>query len=254
MARAVSSSVCLTIGIAVFLSGCDKSSTTGKTTGSGTSSTQASFTKLKIEDSVPGTGEGAKTGDTAFVLYTGKLTNGFEFDGNMDDPNKNPYPVIIGSTPVIAGWTQGLIGVKTGMSRKLSIPSELGYGKNGSGEKIPPNSDLVFDLKILYVLKANEADTIAGKDIKVGSGAVVGKSSTIVLSYKGTLLNGKEFEKVEKITSKVSGLYDGIAAGIVGMKAGGVRNLTLPPMYVPMTGTIEQGQMAYFEITVHSVK
>lgn len=104
--------------------------------------------KLEIKDDVVGTGKEAKSGDSVKVHYTGTLMNGKQFDSSR---GKDPFEFKIGAGQVIKGWDQGVVGMKVGGKRKLTIPSELGYGASGSGDKIPPNAGLKFDVELLEV-------------------------------------------------------------------------------------------------------
>jgi peptidylprolyl isomerase len=99
--------------------------------------------KLVVENIVKGKGPGAKRGDTVIVHYVGmNFSNGQEFDASWD--TGSPFPVQLGQGMVIAGWDKGLIGIKKGGRRKLTIPPELGYGAEGYPPDIPPNETLVF--------------------------------------------------------------------------------------------------------------
>ena len=99
--------------------------------------------KLVVEDIVKGKGPAAKKGDTVIVNYVGEnFSNGEEFDASWD--RGQPFPVTIGRTKVIEGWTRGLAGIRKGGRRMLTIPPELGYGPNGYPPAIPPNETLVF--------------------------------------------------------------------------------------------------------------
>ena len=99
--------------------------------------------KLVIEDIVKGKGPGAKPGDTVVVHYVGmNFSNGQEFDASWDAGA--PFPVDLGAGAVIAGWDQGLVGIRAGGRRELIIPPELGYGADGYPPDIPPNETLVF--------------------------------------------------------------------------------------------------------------
>lgn len=100
-----------------------------------------------IED--PGTGKQPKTGSMVKVLYTGTLLNGAKFDASADHGNQ-PYEFPIGGQ-VIAGWNEGIPYFKAGGKGKLIIPSKLGYGEQGNGERIPPNSPLAFDIQLVDV-------------------------------------------------------------------------------------------------------
>ena len=83
------------------------------------------------------------------VHYTGWLKNGKKFDSSKD--RNEPFPVTVGRTRVIKGWTEGLQGMKAGGKRKLIIPSELGYGKDGFPPVIPPDSELTFEVEVLKI-------------------------------------------------------------------------------------------------------
>jgi peptidylprolyl isomerase len=98
-------------------------------------------------------GKGAmpKKGQKITVNYTGKLTDGKIFDSNVD-PSKGhvqPFVTPIGVGKVIPGWDEGMVTMKVGGKRKLIIPSDLGYGAQGQGADIPPNSTLIFDVELL---------------------------------------------------------------------------------------------------------
>ena len=104
---------------------------------------------VQVEILKEGTGEGAKTGQTVVVHYTGMFTDGKVFDSSI--PRGQPFPVTLGSGMVIAGWEKGLVGMKVGEKRRLTIPPELGYGAAGAGGVIPPNATLVFDVELLKI-------------------------------------------------------------------------------------------------------
>jgi peptidylprolyl isomerase len=99
--------------------------------------------KLVKEDIVKGDGRAAKAGDTVVVNYVGmNFSNGFEFDSSWE--SGAPFPVQLGAGSVIEGWDKGLVGIKKGGRRKLTIPPEMGYGAEGFPPDIPPNETLVF--------------------------------------------------------------------------------------------------------------
>ncbi len=83
------------------------------------------------------------------VHYTGWLEAGTKFDSSYD--GGAPFTVTVGVGQVIAGWDEGLQGMKEGGKRQLVIPAELGYGAAGSGQ-IPPGATLIFDVEIVEVL------------------------------------------------------------------------------------------------------
>ena len=102
---------------------------------------------LIIEELVLGTGAEARAGQTAVVHYTGWLTDGTKFDSSKD--RNDPFSFALGRGFVIAGWDEGVQGMRIGGSRKLTIPPQLGYGERGAGGVIPPNATLVFEVELL---------------------------------------------------------------------------------------------------------
>jgi FKBP-type peptidyl-prolyl cis-trans isomerase len=104
---------------------------------------------LKIEELTIGTGPEAKTGQQVSVHYTGWLTNGKKFDSSLD--RNEAFDFQLGAKQVIAGWDQGVVGMKVGGKRKLTIPPHLAYGDRGYPGAIPPKSTLVFEVELLGV-------------------------------------------------------------------------------------------------------
>jgi len=104
---------------------------------------------LRYSDLRVGNGSIAGAGKVAMVHYTGWLTDGTKVDSSID--RDQPYQFRIGDVPpaVIAGWDQGVRGMRVGGKRKLVIPAELGYGARGAGGVIPPNATLVFEVELL---------------------------------------------------------------------------------------------------------
>ena len=86
-------------------------------------------------------------GSTVSLHYTGKLVDGTIFDSSYQ--RNNPISFVLGKGQVIKGWDEGLLKIAKGGSGKLVIPSNLGYGENGAGGIIPPNSTLIFDLELI---------------------------------------------------------------------------------------------------------
>jgi hypothetical protein len=103
-----------------------------------------------IGTEVKGTGRVAKPGNTLSVHYTGLLgEKGKSFDSSLK--RGKPIQLTLGAGQVIKGWDIGLEGMREGEKRRLIIPPALAYGKEGSGDKIPPDSKLVFDVELLSV-------------------------------------------------------------------------------------------------------
>ncbi len=107
-------------------------------------------TALKTEDLRPGTGPGAQSGDALSMNYKGSLLNGEVFDQSY---GREPFDFTLGAGAVIKGWDQGILGMKAGGKRKLTIPASLGYGENGSPPKIPGGATLVFEVELLKISK-----------------------------------------------------------------------------------------------------
>lgn len=108
---------------------------------------------LKYIDKKVGKGPMPTKGQTIVVNYTGMLLNGKTFDSNVDPlfGHIQPFRTPIGVGKVIPGWDEGMVTMKVGGKRRLIIPPDLGYGEQGAGDRIPPNSTLVFDVELLGV-------------------------------------------------------------------------------------------------------
>ena len=108
---------------------------------------------LKYTDTKTGDGATAKAGNKVSVHYTGWLSDngakGKKFDSSVD--RGQPFQFTLGAKQVIAGWDEGVAGMKVGGKRTLNIPPELGYGARGAGGTIPPNATLIFDVELVQV-------------------------------------------------------------------------------------------------------
>ncbi|MFE9693803.1 FKBP-type peptidyl-prolyl cis-trans isomerase [Micromonospora sp. NPDC005806] len=105
---------------------------------------------LVIEDITVGEGPEARPGQLASVHYVGVAhSNGREFDASWNRGETFEFP--LGGGQVIAGWDQGVVGMKVGGRRRLTIPPHLGYGARGAGGAIKPNETLVFVVDLLGV-------------------------------------------------------------------------------------------------------
>ncbi len=111
--------------------------------------TTAAPTQLQINDLVIGTGEAAKAGDQLTVNYIGTLADGTEFDNSYK--RGQSFKLTLGAGQVIAGWDQGLVGMKTGGKRELIIPPDLGYGSSGYPPTIPPDATLKFTIELVKI-------------------------------------------------------------------------------------------------------
>lgn len=136
----------LSVVLSIVLSACG---------GGSSGSTTTAPTQLQVTDTLVGTGAMAAAGSTISVHYTGWLYDdkasqyrGKQFDSSI---GKTPFSFKLGVGQVIAGWDQGVVGMKVGGKRTLIIPSALGYGSTGAGSAIPPNAALVFEVELLAV-------------------------------------------------------------------------------------------------------
>jgi peptidylprolyl isomerase len=157
------------VGALYIFSGDDSSSSTASTTTVAVSTTTGvtvptppkpvvkfpgtAPTELVVTDLKEGTGEAAKTGDSITLHYVGVLsTDGTEFDNSYD--RGEPFTFTIGSGQVIAGWDQGMVGVKAGGQRQLDIPAALAYGDQDRGDIIKAGSALTFVVDIVSITPA----------------------------------------------------------------------------------------------------
>ena len=106
----------------------------------------AKVDELKIDDTTPGTGAVLTAGANVTVLYTGALA----LTGEIFEKTEDGQPATFGLDKVIPGWSEGLVGMQVGGTRRLLIPSDQAYGAAGQGS-IPANADLVFDVTLLNI-------------------------------------------------------------------------------------------------------
>lgn len=101
--------------------------------------------ELRFDVKTEGDGAEVQSGDVVTIHYTGALaSNGEIFDSSVARGEPATFPL----NDLIPGWQQGIPGMKVGETRRLYIPSALGYGEAGGGESIPPNADLIFDIEL----------------------------------------------------------------------------------------------------------
>jgi peptidylprolyl isomerase len=112
---------------------------------------------LGQETLIEGEGDGAAEGDTVVVHYVGKTADGNVFDESWS--RGQTFPVTLGPTAgVIDGWNEGLVGVKAGERRHLVIGSDKAYGAEGGGDVIPPDAPLAFDVDVVDIIRADQAE------------------------------------------------------------------------------------------------
>jgi len=200
------------------------------------------ITALKIDDLVVGTGAEAKEGDTVSVHYTGWLqtkSKSDPFDSSLN--SGQPFQFVLGQHGIIAGWNQGVVGMKVGGRRQLTIPPDLGYGAEGAGGVIPPNAVLIFEVELVDIkapaatLAPTSITALKIEDLVVGTGVEAKAGDTLSMQYTGWLEDGTKFNSsldsglsVEFVLGQ-GGVIAGWDQGLVGMKVGGKRRLTIPP-------------------------
>ena len=118
--------------------------------------------ELVTKDVTIGKGKQAKPGSVVKIDYTGLLTNCLKFDSSFD--RSEPFSFTLGQGQVIKGVDWGVEGMRVGGTRKLIIPSEMGYGASGAGGVIPPNATLIFEIELLEVSKKSKLSK--GKNTK----------------------------------------------------------------------------------------
>lgn len=117
--------------------------------------------ELVVKDLVPGTGREVVFRNPVLVSYTGWLYDGCAADlkGAKFDTSEGratPFGFVVGAGRVIKGWDEGVIGMKEKGKRLLVIPPAKGYGERGAGDKIPPNSTLVFEVELITIIGGGE--------------------------------------------------------------------------------------------------
>lgn len=184
------------------------------------------MSKLIIEDLVVGAGAEVKPGAAVTAHYRGTLRQGgAEFDSSYARGEPANFPL----SGVIAGWQQGVPGMRIGGKRRLTVPAAMAYGsqaiRQGGRVIIPADSDLVFEIEMVAVLQI--------EDLKVGTGREVREGDTVTAHYRGTLADGgAEFDSSyahgEPAEFPLDQVIEGWQHGIPGMRVGGKRRLVIP--------------------------
>ena len=201
---------------------------------------------LQYIDTVVGDGESPKQGDKVVVHYTGKLEDGTKFDSSVD--RNRPFEFTIGVGQVIRGWDEGVMSMRVGGKRTLTIPSELAYGERGAGKVIPPNATLVFDVELIEI-KEMYVDTdfsLPGKEINTesglrmiehvtGSGDKPKSGQSVSVHYRGYLPDNTQFDsshdrgKPFVFNVGEGRVIKGWDEAILDMNVGSKRTLIIPP-------------------------
>jgi peptidylprolyl isomerase len=199
------------------------------------------MTTLTKTDTKLGEGAEAQAGQSVTVHYTGWLydaaapdNKGAKFDSSLD--RNEPFDFPLGGGRVIKGWDEGVQGMKEGGLRTLVIPPEMGYGARGAGDVIPPNATLVFEVKLLKVIRTEMVDT------KIGEGTEAQAGQYVTVHYTGWLFDknapenkGAKFDSSRDRDEPFDfplgegHVIQGWDMGVQGMKVGGQRTLVIPP-------------------------
>ncbi|HPB46330.1 MAG: FKBP-type peptidyl-prolyl cis-trans isomerase [Microthrixaceae bacterium] len=198
-------------------------------------------TELQITDLETGDGTAAATGDLVVVNYIGALfDNGVVFDSSFD---RAPFSVTLGQGNVIAGWDEGIVGMKPGGTRQLIIPPDMAYGSQARGN-IPADSTLIFNVTLNTVLtrptdiapvEGGTVDELRTTDLVVGDGEEATATSEVSLHYEA--VHGSDattfdssFERGQSfdVTLGQHQVIEGFEQGIVGMRVGGRRRIEIP--------------------------
>ena len=205
---------------------------------------------LVVTDIVPGDGAVAEAGDFAIMQYVGvSYSTGLEFDASWD--RGQPFTFLLGQGQVIAGWDEGIVGMAAGGRRELVIPPDQAYGSSGSGSgSIGPDETLIFVVDLVGIVSGaavkpevtvpeSPATELGIEDLVEGSGAEVEAGSIVWVHYVGASQStGEEFDAswnrgIDQFLTPfpVGGghVIPGWDEGLLGMKAGGRRELVIPP-------------------------
>ncbi|MEO1008825.1 MAG: FKBP-type peptidyl-prolyl cis-trans isomerase [Planctomycetota bacterium] len=205
------------------------------------------FTQLGIEDLVVGDGELVEPGATVTIHYRGTLaSDGSEFDSSYSRGQPATFPL----SSLIAGWQEGIPGMRVGGTRRLEIPWAKAYGASGRPPTIPPMADLIFQVEVLGVENppkppqlATEfegepvdlGDGLVIRDIAVGSGdtAIEPGAPMVLLHFVGAVADTGEIYEWSRrtgqpVTLRLANTLPAFERGVVGMKAGGVRRIEAP--------------------------
>ncbi len=211
---------------------------------------------LVIHDITIGTGEVVGNGITVIVSYIGTLEDGTIFDSSElrgEDLIFTP-----GANNVIPGLDQGVPGMRVGGRRRIEIPSHLAFGRNGfcitdDDCPVPSNADVVFDVTIVDIL-----DFVLVEEVKIGSGEEVIDGDRVRIQYAVALQNGNIVDSSVddsylEFTIGTEYIIPGLHEGVNGMRVGGIRSLTVPPVlaygeFGDLTGVIPPFAVLLFRV------
>jgi FKBP-type peptidyl-prolyl cis-trans isomerase len=202
--------------------------------------------QVAVSDDHLGDGAEAKYGDIVTVNYVGRVLNGQIFDSTRMGP---PFSFVLGQRQLIQGHARvpiaaldrSIAGMKVGGRRTITIPSELAFGELQIGD-IPGGSKLTFEVELFDVRSKGSEAKLKIEELKEGVGEPSKEGDTMVVHYRGTFLNGRQFDasygrlqddgSTKDVPMTVvlgtSRLISGFTQGLTGMKAGGKRRVTIP--------------------------
>ncbi len=225
-------------------------------------------TELELEDVIVGDGKEAQSGDYLVMHYVGvRHADGGQFDASWD--RGETFNFVLGAGLVIQGWDQGIVGMKEGGRRVLSIPAELAYGNQERGADIPANSALVFVVDLVGVYTPPEVENapapVTELEITVleeGDGAVIEQGTIVDLHYRAVLqTTGEVFASSWEspsgparfvVAAEPSQSIPAWDEGLVGRRVGDVIRMVIPPgMGIDDTsGTIPADATIITELTI----
>ena len=186
---------------------------------------------------------------------------GQQFDASVGDPVK----FVLGGGQVIPGWDQGLVGMREGGERQLIVPSALAFGATRVG-LIPPNSALVFDVTLVSVFVPPSSLVVL--DLVPGAGAAAANGDTLTVEFVGWVYDPTQPDNKGVVFDATNGasfafvlgagtVTTGWERGLVGMRVGGERRLTIPPdlgFGGVATGLIPPNSTILFDVELLSVE
>lgn len=190
--------------------------------------------EVVVTDMVVGDGEEVTRFQTLITTYVGTFTDGTQFDST--DEQGEDWIFTLGAGQVIEGWDENLEGMRVGGTRRLEIPSHKAFGRSGQcfsdgSCAVPPNTDVVYEVTIVDIF-----DEVQIEDVIEGDGDVAEFGDVLFVEYVGTLRNGQVFDASaiqggEFVFTLGNGsVIEGWDRGLGGMKVGGKRRLTIPPI------------------------
>lgn len=195
-----------------------------------TTSQTAQADKVAIKEVVVGKGAKAGNGDIVAVGYSVRIKGSDKLlDSNSDSA---PLAFILGGKGLIQGFQDGVMGMSVGGKRSVEVPPKLAYG-DSNREGIPNGSTLIFDLELYRIDKPKGKTKIETKILTKGSGIAAKKGSNIKFHFKGSFLNGVEFDNSHKSTERTLKVGAGqilpaLDKIFVGVKKGEIRKVTVP--------------------------